>query len=96
MDDLESDFSAIHRIDDIYALDGPKFFRLAHRISAYQGVIAARAMELQNNGAMPSTTTAAAHSEPETYGDDLVAINAAQVRGGASPLFEISQVKKAG
>jgi hypothetical protein len=29
-------------VDDIYGLDGPKFFRLAYRIPAYKGVIRAR------------------------------------------------------
>src|SRR5690606_8428162 len=36
--DLESDFSRFHRIDDIYALDGPRFMRLAWRIGVYEGV----------------------------------------------------------
>ncbi len=42
LDDLESDFSVFHRVDDIYALDGPRFLRLALRIFAYDGVLAAR------------------------------------------------------
>jgi hypothetical protein len=40
--DLESDFSAIHRISDMYSLDGPTFFSLAYRLSAYRGVMRAR------------------------------------------------------
>jgi len=40
--DLESDFSRFHRIDDIYALDGPRFMRLAWRIGVYEGVIGMR------------------------------------------------------
>jgi hypothetical protein len=46
--DLESDLSAIHRIDiDPWegrwgGLSGPRFFRLANRIAAYKGVIRAR------------------------------------------------------
>lgn len=43
LDDLESDFSAIHRIGDMYAMDGPRFFRLAHRLPAYRGVMRMRA-----------------------------------------------------
>jgi hypothetical protein len=42
LDDLESDFSAIHRVDDIYDLDGPQFFKKAWRMSAYQGVMRMR------------------------------------------------------
>jgi hypothetical protein len=40
--DLESDFSAIHRIDDMYALDGPTFMRMAFRLPVYQGVMRQR------------------------------------------------------
>ncbi len=40
--DLESDLSRFHRVEDIYDLDGPRFFRLAGRIFAYEGVMAAR------------------------------------------------------
>lgn len=45
MDDLESDFSVFHRVEDIHSLDGPRFFRLALRVFAYQGVMAARLAE---------------------------------------------------
>jgi hypothetical protein len=43
--DLASDFSAIHGIRDMLALPGPVFFALAYRMSAYQGVMAARSAE---------------------------------------------------
>lgn len=46
LDDLVSDFSAIHRIDDIYALGGERFFNLANRVVAYPGVMRIHA-ELQ-------------------------------------------------
>lgn len=39
LDDLESDFSAIHRISDMYSLPSPMFFRFAERIGAYKGVM---------------------------------------------------------
>lgn len=42
MDDLVSDFSAIHGIRDIRTLTGPAFFRMAFRLAAYEGVIRAR------------------------------------------------------
>ena len=46
-DDIESDLSAFHRVDDWRALDGPRFFRYAVRLSAYSGVMAARVYERQ-------------------------------------------------
>lgn len=45
MNDLVSDFSAIHRIRDIGTLTGPAFFALAFRLAAYEGVIRARMRE---------------------------------------------------
>jgi hypothetical protein len=42
LDDLESDFSVFHRVDDMYAMPAPRFFRLAERIAAYEGVMTAR------------------------------------------------------
>ena len=50
--DLASDFSAIHGVRDMLALPGPVFFALAYRLSAYQGVMAARAAE-QEDGDPP-------------------------------------------
>jgi hypothetical protein len=37
--DLECDFSAIHRISDMYSLPAPLFFQFAARMSCYQGVM---------------------------------------------------------
>lgn len=47
LEDLESDFSVLHRVEDMYSLDGPQFFRKAMRMAAYQGVMAARVAEIQ-------------------------------------------------
>lgn len=48
LEDLESDFSVFHRVEDITILDGPRFFRLAHRIFAYSGVMTARFAEQEH------------------------------------------------
>lgn len=42
LDDLESDFSVFHRVEDMLNLDAPRFFRFAHRMPAYRGVMRAR------------------------------------------------------
>jgi len=39
--DVASDLSAFHRIDDVSAIDGPRYFYLAQRVSCYAGVRAA-------------------------------------------------------
>jgi hypothetical protein len=43
--DIESDMSAIHRVDDIWSMPGARFFRLAWRLPAYEGVMRARVMQ---------------------------------------------------
>jgi hypothetical protein len=51
LDDIESDLSAIHRIDDMWAMEAGRFFRFAHRLPAYKGamraIAEAQAMEQQ-------------------------------------------------
>jgi hypothetical protein len=44
--DIESDMSAVHRIDDIWSMPSARFFRLAHRLPAYQGVMRERVLAL--------------------------------------------------
>lgn len=44
LDDIESDLSVFHRVDDMWAMDGPRFFRLAVRLPAYEGVVRRRLM----------------------------------------------------
>lgn len=39
--DVASDLSAFHRIDDVEQIAGPRYFSLAQRLTAYQGVRAA-------------------------------------------------------
>lgn len=42
LDDIESDLSAIHRVDDMHDLPARRFFLLAERLPAYQGALQAR------------------------------------------------------
>ena len=42
LDDLDADFRAFYRIDDMEQLDSVRFLRLAYRTYAYGGVMAAR------------------------------------------------------
>ncbi|GAB2695870.1 hypothetical protein [Kitasatospora kifunensis] len=44
LDDIASDLSAFHRIDDPELLSGPRYFALAWRLAAYQGVMQSRAL----------------------------------------------------
>jgi hypothetical protein len=53
LDDLESDFSRFHRVEDIHSLPGPRFFRMASRIFAYDGVMSARVRAEQEGDQPP-------------------------------------------
>ena len=47
LEDLRSDFRAIHRVDEIELLEARVFAQLAIRCAAYDGVITARIEALQ-------------------------------------------------
>lgn len=63
LSDLESDFSAIHRIDDMYGLPSRKFFAFAYRMPAYAGCMQVALQEddeqrqLRGNGMVVGDTT---------------------------------------
>lgn len=40
LDDLRSDFSVLHRVDEIEQLPAPRFFAYCYRLTAYQGIVA--------------------------------------------------------
>lgn len=45
-DDIASDLSAFHRVDEPMQIDGPRYFMLAVRLAAYSGVMAARVAKI--------------------------------------------------
>lgn len=45
--DVESDLSAMHRVDDIYQMPASRFFMLAWRLPHYRGVLRDRVLALQ-------------------------------------------------
>lgn len=55
--DIESDLSAFHRIDNIWAMNGPRFFALAYRLPAYRGVMRALAEKQANEQHRRTGTT---------------------------------------
>ena len=44
LDDVESDLSRFHRIDDMYAMPSTRFFRFASRLVFYEGAVRAAMM----------------------------------------------------
>jgi hypothetical protein len=49
LDEIESDFSVYHRIDDVLEMDGPRFLRLVARIGAYGGAVARRWQQVRQS-----------------------------------------------
>lgn len=64
LDDLESDFSVFHRIDDMRAMPGPKFLKYAWRIAAYDGMMARR-IEAQQDEPTPRPRPAESSGGPD-------------------------------
>jgi hypothetical protein len=96
LDDVASDMSVFHRVDDILDLPAVDLWKLAWRLGAYQGRMAVIVQELQEqqesgpvrsapqSGGRQQTvqgTAAALRSHPEFNG-----------AGQFAPLFEITEV----
>lgn len=73
--DIASDLSAFHRIDDPMAIDGPRYFSLAPRLSAYSGVMAARVAKIQADereaGSGAHSAAPGTPSAPAKVDDDI-------------------------
>lgn len=77
-DDIDADFLAIYGIDLLeQEIAGPRYFALAHRLTAYQGVMQARAEEEREHRPTSSTPTRTQDTAPPS-------------RQGASETTEIS------
>lgn len=80
--DLEADFLALYGVDDMLALDGPRFLRLAVRMPAYAGVMQARAQALldaeraEDRYLAGQTASTAVTSRRGSPGSDVVEIDA--------------------
>lgn len=42
LEDIRSDLSVLHRVNDMEAMPAPRFYALAYRLTAYQSVIATK------------------------------------------------------
>ena len=83
--DLESDLSAVHRIDDMWSMPGPKFLRLAVRTVAYRGVMQARAQALIDADSAEAAPVASAPAGPVGGRRDVVEIDATPTAVAAMP-----------
>lgn len=68
-DDIDADFLAIYGIDLEQAdVSAPRYFALIHRLTAYQGVMAARVEEEREEQDQSSTTTRTSSIQPAQQG----------------------------
>lgn len=100
LDDICSDLSVFHRIDDIFDLDAVTFWRLAWRLPAYQGRMAVVVQELQERqdqatSRSPSRAGGSGGSRQQTVQGTATALrNHPEFNAGGryAPLFEITEV----
>jgi hypothetical protein len=99
LDDLESDFSAVHGIENMYDLPSRKFLAMAMRISAYEGVMSARLVKKHEAGQQgptpPPQTPQTAPQRPEEAKElpsSLGALSAAlPAEDGFPAVFEVAK-----
>lgn len=70
LDDIRSDMSVLHRIEDIEHLPAPRFFSYCTRLSAYQGAVSAvlrrrQAVQAQRKAQPPVGLGEWARSNPD-------------------------------
>lgn len=58
LEDIRSDMSALHRVDDLEAMPASRFFAFVDRLPAYQGVLRARAEKEQQDNGAPTASSA--------------------------------------
>jgi hypothetical protein len=69
--DIASDLSAFHRVDDPLSIDGPRYFSLAQRLTAYSGVLGALAAERERRKRDGEGGASGTASAPARVSDDV-------------------------
>lgn len=91
--DLDADFLAIYRIDlEQVDISARRYFALAHRLTAYHGVMAAR-LEAEREEQQPTvgTTTTRTSSTPATGRGDVTELSLTQFRAKFPGLVSMGQ-----
>lgn len=76
--------SAFHRVDDVYSMPGPHYFRYAERLFAYNGVLNARVRAEVNE--QPT------QRPPQQERGDVVEVEPTAAAIAASPLGQIVSI----
>jgi hypothetical protein len=95
-DDIDADFLAIYGLDlEHVEITGPRYFALAHRLTAYQGVMAAR-VEAEREQRTPSRSTSTAPTRTSstpapTERGDVTELSLTQFRAKFPGLVSVAQ-----
>lgn len=92
LDDLDADFLAIYGIDlEDQEIGAPRYFALAHRLPAYQGVMAAR-IEEEREQQQPASTPTRTSSTPATaQRGDVTELSLTQFRAKFPWMVSVAQ-----
>lgn len=93
--DIDADFLAIYGIDLLeQEVTGPRYFALAHRLTAYQGVMAARVEEDREDrpADRPTSTRTSTTAAPEGRGSsETTEVSLTQFRAKFPGLVSVAQ-----
>jgi hypothetical protein len=89
LDQIESDLSVFHRVDDAMALPAPRFFKLAALLPAYSGALAAR-LERERDRLRPPSQRVYEDPAPAVQDAGQV-LTRGELIGKAPGLFEIER-----
>ncbi|GGW98678.1 hypothetical protein [Streptomyces chartreusis] len=92
-DDLDADFLAIYRIDlEQVDISARRYFALAHRLTAYQGVMAARVeAERERREPARSTTPTRSSSPAPAERGDVTELSLTQLRAKFPGVVSVGQ-----
>ena len=93
-DDIDADFLAIYGLDlEHVEISAPRYFALAYRLTAYQGVMAARADEERDDRpAVASTTPTRTQTAPPRQGaSETTEVSLTQFRAAFPGLVSVAQ-----
>lgn len=97
LDDVASDMSVFHRIDDITELDGPTLWRLAWRLPHYRGCMRHVVESLQSDDAAPARPQQPSQPSRVVQGTVTALRSHSEFTAAAgefgAPIFEITEVK---
>lgn len=92
--DIDADFLAIYGIDlHEQEVDGPRYFALAHRLTAYQGVMAARVEKEREEQppSNPTPTRTSSTAPPSRQGAGGTEVSLTQFRAQFPGLVSVTQ-----